>query len=161
MKHRSVDYKRRVLCGKIPTQKPTGEQVVCEARKLIGTPFVNQGRKAGAGCDCIGLPLLVCKSLGVLDSDRIEARYSRRTDGMMKSKIERICQPCLLVEGALLVFKIRATEQHCGIASMNFRGGFNLIHAWDIVGKVCEHPLSQDWINRIVGCYALPGVHYE
>lgn len=37
------------------------QQIVCSARKRIGTPFKHQGRKAGVGLDCIGLVVDVFK----------------------------------------------------------------------------------------------------
>ena len=135
------------------------QEVVQAARKLINTPFIHQGRLPGVGVDCIGLPILVAKALKLGDYDRSD--YRRYPDGTMKEQIAAVCQPVKIQPGALLVFKISVAEQHCGFVSQYNRGAFGLIHAWDIVGKVVEHRLTQYWIKKTVGCYGLPGVDYH
>jgi cell wall-associated NlpC family hydrolase len=77
----------------------------------------------------------------------------------MQPLVEEICSNEVLQPGVLLLFKISSTAQHCGIVSL-YQNSLGLIHAWDIAGKVVEHKLTSDWINKVVGCYGLPGVHY-
>ena len=135
------------------------DRVVKAARDLIGTPFIHQGRVPGVGVDCVGVPILVAKSLGLGDFNQIN--YRRYPDGQLKRIIEDICQPIGIQPGALLLFKISVEEQHCGIVS-NFKPNqLGLIHAWDIAKKCVEHRLTKDWLAKATGCYGLPGVAYK
>ena len=133
------------------------QDIVNSARKLIDTPYQHQGRKPNIGCDCIGLPILVAKDLGLGDFDYLE--YGRNPDGTLLKKIEDVCQKIVISPGALLVFRISKEAQHCGILTDFPHGGQGLIHAWDIADKVVEHRLA-DWRKKIVGVYGFPGVNY-
>lgn len=137
---------------------PTGIDVYLKARQLIDTPYVHQGRKAGIAIDCIGVPVWVARELGLGDFDKED--YPRSPDGSMVELITEVCSREIIQPGVLLVFKISGTAQHCGIVSL-YQGNFGLIHAWDIAGKVCEHRLTKDWLDKVVGCYGLPFVKYE
>ncbi|MDJ0592768.1 MAG: hypothetical protein QNJ72_22725 [Pleurocapsa sp. MO_226.B13] len=135
----------------------TGTDVFLAARELMNTPYVHQGRKKDIGIDCIGVPIWVAKRLDLGDFDKLD--YPKVPDGSMQHFIAQNCTQELLQPGVLLVFKISAVAQHCGIVSQ-YKGKQGLIHAWDIAGKVCEHYLTKDWLKKVVGCYGLPGVHY-
>ncbi len=50
----------------------TGTDVYTEARELIGTPYVHQGRKKDIGIDCIGVPIWVAKRLDLGDFDKLD-----------------------------------------------------------------------------------------
>ena len=134
-------------------------QAVKAARTFLNTPFQHQGRVKGVGIDCIGLPIMVAKSLNLGDFD--QADYPRNQDCSMLEKISNVCVPVVIQPGALLVFKISVAAVHCGIVALNQEGSLNLIHAWDVAGKVVEHKLTKDWTSKIVGCYGLPGVNYS
>ncbi len=134
-------------------------QVVISSREFLNTPFQHQGRVKGVGIDCIGLPIVVAKSLNLGDFDKSD--YPRNPDGSMLPLIKNVCQPIVIQQGALLVFKISQVAQHCGIVTHYVLGGYGLIHAWDVAGKVAEHKLTKDWLDKVVGCYGLPGVRYE
>ena len=137
---------------------PTGTDVYFKAKELINTPYVHQGRKKGVGIDCIGVPIWVANQLNLGDFDK--ADYPKEPDGSMIKLIEQHSTKELLQPGVLLVFKISTVAQHCGIVSL-YMGGFGLIHAWDIAGKVVEHRLTEDWLKKAVGCYGLPRVNYQ
>jgi cell wall-associated NlpC family hydrolase len=136
----------------------TGIDVYQKARELVGTPYLHQGRKAGVGIDCIGVPIWVASELGLGDFDK--ADYPRLPDGQMLDLIESVCSDEIIQAGVLLVFRIGEAAQHCGIVSL-YQQHLGLIHAWDIAGKVAEHRLTKDWIDKVVGCYGLPGVTYN
>ena len=154
----------------------TGTDVCLAARELIGTPYLHQGRKAGMGIDCIGVPIVVADRLGLGNFDRLD--YSKTPDGTLLDKIAEVCNSSVILSpGVLLVFKIKFVPQHCAIVSNYSRllgkntisqnatykesNTLGIIHAWDVVGKVVEHQLTSDWMNRIVGCYGFPGVKYD
>ena len=136
----------------------TSTDVYLAARELLGTPYVHKGRKKDIGIDCIGVPIWVANRLNLEDLN--VTNYGRTPDGTMQKRVSEVCPSGILVPGALVVFKIKAVPQHCGIISLdNLELG--LIHAWDIAGMVCEHKLTQQWRDRIMGCYRLPGVRYD
>jgi hypothetical protein len=136
----------------------TGVEVYLKARELVDTPYLHQGRLAGIAIDCIGVPIWVASELRLGDFDKSD--YPRAPDGSMVELITSVCSNEIIQAGVLLVFEIGGVAQHCGIVSI-YQNGLGLIHAWDIAGKVCEHRLTQDWINKVVGCYGLPGVVYN
>jgi cell wall-associated NlpC family hydrolase len=135
----------------------TTEQVFLAAREFVDAPYRHQGRSKELGVDCIGLPLMVCQQLQLGDFNR--ADYPRAPNGTLQPLVEEICNQEILQPGVILLFKISATAQHCGIVSF-YRQDLGLIHAWDIAQRVVEHKLTQDWIGKTVGCYGLPGVNY-
>lgn len=132
-------------------------QVYLKARELVDAPYKHQGRSKQLGVDCIGLPLYVCKQLELGDYDRSD--YPRAPNGTLQPLVEQICSLETLQPGVILLFKISATAQHCGIVS-SYGDGLGLIHAWDIAQRVVEHKLTQDWKDKTVGCYGFPGVVY-
>ena len=136
----------------------TGKDIYQVARELVGTPYVHQGRKKNVGIDCIGVPIWVCNRLGLGDFDRYD--YSRLPDGKMLEKITEVFSRSVSLDvGVLLVFKIRSVPSHCGIVS-NYKNtnALGLIHAWEVAKKVTEDQLTSSWMNRIVGCFSLPGI---
>ena len=135
----------------------TPTDVYLAARELVGTPYLHQGRRKNIGIDCIGIPIWTLRRLGLGDFDVSD--YAPSPDGTLLSRIEKVSEPVILQPGVLLVFRIRSVPQHCGIVS-EYMNGLGLIHAWDIAGKVVEHRLTKDWLDKVVGCYGLPGVHY-
>jgi cell wall-associated NlpC family hydrolase len=136
----------------------TTEQVFLTARELVDAPYKHQGRSKQLGVDCIGLPIYVCKQLELGDFDRSD--YPRAPNGTLQPLVAQICTLETLQPGVILLFKISATAQHCGIVSI-YNGEFGLIHAWDIAQRVVEHKLTQDWKLKTVGCYGFPGVTYD
>lgn len=136
----------------------TPDQVVQAAMALVNTPYQHQGRKPGIGVDCIGVPVIVAKNLGLGDFD--QTNYNKRPDGTLLNKIGKVCHRIRLQKGALVVFRISQQAQHCAIIYDHPTGGYGIIHAWDIAGKVVKHRLM-DWKNKIVAIYGIPGVKYE
>jgi cell wall-associated NlpC family hydrolase len=133
----------------------TRAEIVACARSYDSVPYHHQGR-IRAGLDCIGLAIAVCRDLDLGDFDF--TAYSREPDGVtLIAEIEKICIPVQKYQtGDLLVFKIRRLPQHCGIVTDLM--GEGLIHAYQSIGKVAEHALTDWWVERIVAAYRLPGV---
>lgn len=134
----------------------TRAEVIACARSYLNAPYKHQGR-IRAGIDCIGLAIAVCQDLGLGDFDF--QGYSREPDGVtLLREIEKICTPTQEYQpGDLLIFRIRKYPQHCGLVT-ELAGQLGLIHAYQSIGKVAEHALTDWWVERIVGAYQLPGV---
>lgn len=131
--------------------------IVAAARAAIGTPFLHQGRVAGAGLDCAGLVVHVAQEIG---ADYVDATgYARHpSQGLLEAILDS--QPCLVrvslgerQAGNVLLMKFAGDPQHLGVCA-----GDTIIHAYSTVGQVCEHRLDEAWERRIVRVYRFVGV---
>ena len=91
-----------------------------------------------------------------------ETNYSREPNGQrLKYYFDQFLEPLPenteLVPGQILLMKFAKYPQHCGIVGNYEHDGLSLIHAYQPVGKVCEHQLSDKWKKRIVGVYQFYG----
>ena len=130
----------------------TREQFLAEARSWIGTPWLHQGRNR-YGVDCIGLVLVTAWALGLTDYD--VKGYGRVPDAdFLRAECERLMvrvnepQP-----GDVYLMRFKREPQHLAIAT-----GRGLLHAYAGAGRVVETSLPQQWRERIVGAYSVPGV---
>lgn len=138
----------------------TADDIIAIARSAIGTPFVHQGRVAGKGLDCVGLPMYVADRLGVEYVDVIG--YPRRPEGgkleatfdeHVASGILVRVKPSEMQAGDFLMMRFNKDPQHIAIYT-----GENIIHSYLQAGKVCEHRLDDVWLSRIVRVYRFSGV---
>ncbi len=134
----------------------TGDDIVTAARNALETPFVHQGRVVGKAMDCAGLIIHVAKTLELDHID--QSGYSRTpSGGLLEASLG--VQPCLIevdappIPGDVLLMRFSGAPQHLAICA-----GSTIIHAWQIVGKVCEHSLTDVWRARIVKVYRFSGV---
>ena len=129
--------------------------IIAAARQFAETPFVHQGRIPGMALDCAGLVVMVAKTLGLEYHD--QTGYARRpSGGLLEAALD--AQPCLeritaLEPGCVLLMRFKDDPQHLGIYT-----GETIIHAWQPVGKVCEHTLDAAWQRRIVRIYRFKGL---
>jgi cell wall-associated NlpC family hydrolase len=128
-----------------------------EARKLLGVPFVHQGRHLTCGVDCIGLLVLAARA----DGQRLQdyATYSRRPKPTeLLANLEKNANRIDLDDvaaGDLLVFCVpyRGVPQHLGIATDEG----TLIHTDAHVGRVVEVSLTVAWMRRAHSAWRLRG----
>jgi NlpC/P60 family putative phage cell wall peptidase len=143
----------------------TGQDVVAEARRWIGTPWRHQARLRGIGVDCGGLVIGVGQALGLPVQDHPPG-YARLPDGVsLRACVEGQCTRIPeLEQGAILLLRWEADPQHLAIVSMLPEGFIGMIHAWAGIRRVVEHGLTPEWQARIVhdeagpAIYRLPGV---
>ena len=128
----------------------TAADILTAARACLNTPFVHQGRINGRALDCAGLIIQVAKTLGLEHVDH--SGYARLPgNGLLESALDD--QPGLarvsdLQAGDVVLIKFSGAPQHLGIYT-----GENIIHAYQPIGKVCEHGLTEAWRSRIVRIY--------
>lgn len=142
----------------------TGQEIVAEARRWLGTPWRHQARLHGVGVDCGGLVVCVAQSLGLPVQDHPPG-YARLPDGVsLRACVERQCSHIAELEpGAVLLMRWATQPQHLAIVSA-LPEGFGMIHAWAGIRRVVEHGLTAEWQERIVRdatgplIYRLPGV---
>ena len=140
----------------------TGAAVVDEARAWLGTPYVHQASKKGAGCDCLGLVRGVWRELvGEEPQETPPYSASWAEDGGKEQLLAaarayfdeipvRQMRP-----GDLLLFRLRAKSpaKHLGI----FTGRNRFIHAYG-GAAVVESALSEFWYRRIHSAFRFPGM---
>lgn len=141
----------------------SGEAIVAEARRWIGTPYRHRGRMRLAGCDCLGLVLGVWRDLGGMPPEDIpiyrpgwdtqdsqERLLSAASDMLMPARTSEV------LPGQVLVFRMRRgrAARHIGIAARTDEGP-SLIHAYSGHGVV-ESPLSAPWRRRIAARFEFP-----
>lgn len=142
----------------------TRADIVAAGRRWLDTPYAHEGRILGVAADCICVPLLAARELGLSDFDI--RGYSRRPGAedilaLCRARPElqevRVHQPGDLVvlawrEGA------REVPAHFGlIGDYPIPGHCSLIHAWAQARKVCEHRIDDAWQRRIIARFAFRG----
>lgn len=126
------------------------ERIIAAARAEIGTPFAHQGRTPGIALDCAGLVVAVARAIGLPHND--DTGYGRSpANGLLESALDG--QPCLVrvatsEPGDVLLMRFQGDPQHLGIYT-----GETIIHAWQIVDRVCEHRMTAAWRQRVVRVY--------
>ena len=132
------------------------ERVILEARQWLNVPFRHQGRD-GHGIDCVGLPIVVCQSLGLLDQRFDVANYGRLPSGELVTRLQGVCRPLeRALPGSLIVIAWSRLAAHVAICT-----GETMIHAYERVGRVIEHGYRGRWVRMTHSVWALPGVAYE
>ena len=137
--------------------------VVAAARGWIGTPYVHQQSRRGAGCDCLGLLRGVWREVQGSEPERVPA-YSR--DWSEPQGEERLWQAAarhLVTKevsdeavGDVILFRMRdgSVAKHLGVqAETGEKPSF--VHAYTGHG-VIESPLSLPWHRRIVARFEFP-----
>lgn len=134
----------------------TPDEVISAARACVGTPFRHQGRIPGVALDCAGLVVAVAEMLGIPHAD--QTGYGRLpSNGQLEAALDE--QTCLNralgdpLPGDVLLMTFTKHPQHLGIFT-----GENLIHSWQIAGKVAEHRMDAAWLRRVVRIYRFVGV---
>lgn len=136
----------------------TAAAVVEAGRKLINVPFV-RSQASVYGCDCVGFVWLCHKqidqSLSMPVNRMTESDVS--TSQTMLRLLEQTgftCRPDKSVYelADVLVFDYVKFPTHMGLVSREPTVYDNrpwMIHSSDHFEKVKEHPLSNEWLNRL------------
>jgi cell wall-associated NlpC family hydrolase len=140
------------------------DDIVAEARALLGTPFQHQGRMPGVAIDCAGVPIIVGKKLGLVSADFEVTGYARTPDGKTlkaycDANMRRIELAAALPGDVILIRWGRDGDpQHLGILGDHPNGGLSIIHADSRRQKcVIETALQFDRHTRLVAAYSMIG----
>lgn len=140
---------------------PTRADIVAAARACFGLRFQHQGRIT-AGIDCIGLLVLVARTLNVPHNDT--ATYKRFVrDGELHAGLLRAglveIPSAEAADGDVASFWYyrEAVASHVGILATH-EGRRTLIHTNAEVRKVVEQGLDGFWGEKLVKVYRFPGV---
>lgn len=138
-------------------------RVVALARGWIGTPYVHQASRQGAGADCLGLIRGIWRGLYGAEPETLPAYtpdwgevggHEHLATGAARHLVPAEGPPR---PGEVLLFRMRegAVAKHLGILTAAGPAAA-FIHAYDRHGTV-ESPLSGPWAARIAGRFRFPG----
>ncbi len=141
----------------------TGELIVAEARRWIGTPYRHQTSARLAGCDCLGLLRGVWRAIYGREPVSVPPYTPDWDEVGHTEKLRRAAERYLIEKpvgdldaGDVILFRMRrgAVAKHLGIcSSVGERTHF--IHAYSGHGVV-ESALSEPWCRRVAGVFAFP-----
>ena len=135
--------------------------IIAKARSWIGTPFLHQGRMRKTsdekgGVDCAGLIVGVYQDC-YPTLNYVMPVYPEAPKGnivlnqcfkyLKKKESDRV------VPGQIAVMRYLKEPIHLGIIGCDHQENLTLIHAYKPLGKVVEHQLSEDWVQRITACF--------
>jgi len=140
-----------------------GNEIAAAARRWIGTPYIHQASRRGAGTDCLGLIRGVWRELYGQEPEDVPA-YSmdwsepqgeeRLWDAARRHMSEKPL--AALDQGDVVLFRMRtgSVAKHLGIIGES-RENQSFIHAYSNYGVV-ESALSHPWRRRIAACFEFP-----
>jgi hypothetical protein len=144
-----------------PSAPPiTPARILTAARAHLGAPFRHQGRSAD-GMDCVGLLVLVGRTLGYAHRD--VTGYSRRATGRgflehFHAALDEI-PPQSARPGDVLVFVETVYPCHTGILSVVAGTDVpHLIHAHALRGSVLEEPFLGEWPAKLRFAFRFRGI---
>jgi len=147
------------MCPAQPGCSVGRAQVVAAARKWIGIPFAHIGRNEHA-VDCAGLVIAIAHELRLSDFDM--RSYNQTPDGVT---MRALCDQHMVPKdgdpepGDVLLMRFKRNPQHLAIVGdYPVPGQVSIIHAHRGAMKCVEHILNQEWRERIVRVYTIPGV---
>lgn len=138
--------------------------IVTAARKYLGVRWRHRGRSA-RGLDCAGLPWLAYKDCGVELPDFRLYGPEPHNDGLTTHMTDALGEPIRtepvrqshLLPGDVIVLRFVTEPHHVGIVTdYPYGSALGIIHACGHYGKVIEHRLPKDYIQRITHAYRRP-----
>lgn len=146
----------------------TRKQVADEAMKLLGVPFLHQGRDASIGVDCVGVPVVVARNLGYENIVDVEGYRRVPSAEVIRETLRANCDEITVSEvgvGDIFLMRIGGRKpRHAAIVVSNetdIARGIEpmLLHAKGMgaKGKVVLEPVRQ-WIMHCVCGFRLRGL---
>lgn len=131
----------------------TGRDVVEKAREFIGCRYRHQGRTR-EGMDCIGLPVLVRRELGMPALDA--TAYGTRSTGTemldyCRAHMREISKEDL--QPGDLIVQMNGAVRHMAIVADYAGGGLSIVHAWAPNRRVVECRLDDTFMADVRGCF--------
>jgi len=146
-----------------PQIRPMSDRAVVEARDWIGTPYLHQASRKGAGTDCLGPFRGVWRALYGQEPETVPAYSMDWSEPARDEVLWRAAARHLVPQsagapqpGEVLLFRMRdgAVAKHLGIAAGTVAHP-TFIHAYS-GHAVVESPLSTPWQRRVVARFAFP-----
>lgn len=138
-------------------------RIVTVARGWIGTPYVHQAARRGAGCDCLGLlrgvwAEITNESLIAVPAYTSDWSEPQGDERLWVGLAERMVSKALddVAAGDVLLFRMRqgAVAKHLGLQAVT-GGHATFIHAYHGHGVV-ENTFSAPWQRRLAARFCAP-----
>lgn len=139
------------------------QDIVLEARRWIGTPYVHQASCCNAGTDCLGLIRGIWRSVVGAEPEHVpdyteDWSEPNREEALLDAALRWLVPKPLSSQdvGDVLVFRMmeNCVAKHLGVSSASDTH-CTFIHAYS--GHcVVETSLSKPWARRIVGRFEFP-----
>lgn len=139
------------------------QDIVVEARKWLGTPYVHQASVRGAGADCLGLLRGVWRDVIGHEPEPVPVYSMDWSEPQGEERLWAAAQRHLsqtpmtrVAAGDVLLFRMRdgGVAKHLGIVT-DTGAETRFIHAYSGHGVV-ENTLSAPWRRRVVACFQFP-----
>jgi hypothetical protein len=136
-------------------------KIVEKAREWIGTPFHEQGRHKGIGCDCVGLILGIAKDIGAISLtgkpwDKCDmSTYDTDEDSQIMLELLPKNFPTAKKQfelGNILLIEIIPNKYH--VCLITDEMPLRIIHSCSSIGVVTEHRIIPSWKKQIKGCFS-------
>nr|WP_285669908.1 peptidase P60 [Limibaculum sp. NKW23] len=137
------------------------------ARGWIGTPYIHQASRQGAGADCLGLLRGVWRTLYGAEPeapppytpDWAEQGAAETLLGAAARHLIAI-PPARAGLGDVLVFRMRAAgpAKHVAILASPWLEPGRILHAYS-GASVAETHLTPSWLRRLAGAFRFPARH--
>lgn len=125
------------------------DDMVEEAKRLVGIKYKDKGRDTIAGVDCAGLLVMVAHNLGLSDYDSLD--YSRRPNAIeLKRELNRIANLEMIPNkwdwqsGDVGLFSTDSHPVHLGLMERDEQGREFVIHAWAPARRVVRSEVSRE-----------------
>lgn len=139
--------------------------IIPQAKTWLGTNFHHQGRvkrtkNHNGGCDCLGLIMGVASELGLRSRTGLPlVKYDQSAypelpignmlqDNLAEHLLDIGQDVAQVRSGDVGLFCFAKNPQH--VAIFNRADELSIIHAYSVVGKVCEHRYDTKWSGRLV-----------
>lgn len=136
---------------------PRADEILAEAKTWLGVPYKYLGRSR-AGVDCVGLPLVVAKALGITNFDTrsygMDPSPRALLNGLAAAGFTFVREG---ETGDLPVLKVQGSPRHVAILERTPAGVIYLLHAWHPAQKVIREPYIPERYGRLSLAYRFPG----
>lgn len=141
-------------------------KIVAAARSWIGTPYVHQSARKGAGCDCLGLLRGVLAEVRGTALDPVPPYTADWSEPQGNELLLRAAESLLIAKsrdaaapGDVLVFRMRtgAVAKHLGLQG-EVGDTPSFIHSYQGHG-VIESAYTHPWRRRLAARFAVPDRH--
>ncbi len=153
-------YRRAPLISPTSPQEG-GDKIIQLARAWIGTPYVHQASRKGAGCDCLGLLRGIWRELHGEDTEEpppYRPDWDHAAGESLRDGMARHLEPVPLesiAPGDVLLFRMlpHAAARHCAILAEK-DGVPTLIHARQNK-RVSEEPFTSFWRMKLAYAFRI------
>lgn len=142
----------------------TRSELVREAMRLIGTPFVHQQRQPGVGMDCCGTVVVPVQSVGLPLVDLIAYRRHPNPEtfiAALDAQLDRVCAaPKYGDVGACWTNESLIGKPHhlFWLVPGPQLPSMWMLHTWHQAGGVVHVPYSSPWPERTYGFWSIRGL---